>query len=60
MERVRFERAPVVTLSACSSGVMDLSVTNSAYGLVGGFLRAGAHCVIGARSPVYDKPPRRR
>ena len=55
MEGVRFKRAPIVTLSACASGVMDLSMTNSAYGLVGGFLRAGAHCVIGTRWPVYDK-----
>jgi CHAT domain-containing protein len=51
---VRFKRAPVVTLSACASGVMDLSDTSSAYGLVGGLLRAGARCVIGTRWPVYD------
>jgi hypothetical protein len=51
---VRFIRAPVVTLSACASGVMDLSDTSSAYGLVGGLLRAGARCVIGTRWPVYD------
>jgi CHAT domain-containing protein len=33
---------------------MDLSDTSSAYGLVGGLLRAGARCVIGTRWPVYD------
>jgi hypothetical protein len=54
LSRVTFQHAPVVTLSACSSGVMDLSDTSSAYGLVGGLLRAGARCVIGTRWPVYD------
>jgi CHAT domain len=55
MSAVRFARSPVVTLSACASGVMDLSETSNAYGLVGGLLRAGARCVIGTRWPVYDE-----
>jgi hypothetical protein len=54
MSQVRFPRAPVVSLSACSSGIMDSSDTNSCYGLAGSFLRAGARSVIGARWPVYD------
>lgn len=54
MSQVRFSRAPVVSLSACSSGIMDSSDTNSCYGLAGSFVRAGARSIIGTRWPVYD------
>jgi hypothetical protein len=51
---VRFARAPVVSLSACSSGVMDSGDTNTCYGLTGSFLRAGARLIVATRWPVYD------
>jgi CHAT domain len=54
MKLVRFAHAPVVSLSACSSGVMDGRDTNPCYGLTGSFLRAGARLIIGTRWPVYD------
>jgi len=54
MQLVRFARAPVVSLSACSSGVMDGSDTNNCYGLTGSFLRAGARLIVASRWPVYD------
>jgi hypothetical protein len=54
MKLVRFAHAPVVSLSACSSGVMDGGDTNPCYGLTGSFLRAGARLIIGTRWDVYD------
>lgn len=54
MNLVKFRRAPVVSLSACSSGVMDGGDANSCYGLTGSFLRAGARLIIATRWPVYD------
>lgn len=54
MSDVKFSRTPTVSLSACSSGVMDSSDINGCYGLPGGFMRAGARSIIGTRWPVYD------
>lgn len=51
---LRFQHAPVVTLSACSSALTSYSATNDCTGLTGSFLRSGARCVIGSRWPVYD------
>jgi len=51
---LRFQNAPVITLSACSSALTSYSSTNNCVGLTGAFLQAGARCVIGSRWPVYD------
>jgi len=45
---------PLITLSACSSGVASNETGNDLIGLSGGFFRAGARAVIGSRWPVYD------
>jgi tetratricopeptide (TPR) repeat protein len=54
LARLSFGRAPVVTLSACSSALTSYGSTNDCTGLTGSLLRAGARCVIGSRWPVYD------
>jgi CHAT domain-containing protein len=51
--------APLVTLSACASGVASCEAGNDLIGLSGGFFRAGARAVIGSRWPVYDDFSRR-
>jgi CHAT domain-containing protein len=51
---VRLKRTPVVSLSACSTALVAVDVSNSFAGLTGSFLRSGARCVIGSRWPVYD------
>ncbi|MFD9122302.1 MULTISPECIES: CHAT domain-containing protein [Streptomyces] len=50
----RFTRDPVVTLSACSSGLTSFGTTNDCTGLTGSFLRMGARAVIASRWAVYD------
>ncbi len=45
---------PVVTMSACSTALVAVDVSNGNAGLVGSLLRAGARCVIGTRWDVYD------
>lgn len=52
---IRFRRAPVITLSACSSALTSFSSTNDCTGLTGSFLQAGARCVIGSRWVVRDR-----
>jgi tetratricopeptide (TPR) repeat protein len=54
-EFVRFKRAPMVTLSACSTALTAESRTNTWHGLPGSLIEAGARCVIGSRWPVDDE-----
>jgi CHAT domain-containing protein len=52
--QVKMPAAPVVSLSACSSGLTAYGRTNDLTGLTGSFLQAGAKAVVGSRWPVYD------
>ncbi|MGO8316065.1 CHAT domain-containing protein [Rhizobium johnstonii] len=52
--QLRFRSSPVISLSACSSGVASLDPGNDLFGLTGAFIRAGARSIIGSRWPVYD------
>jgi CHAT domain-containing protein/tetratricopeptide (TPR) repeat protein len=51
---VRFQHAPLVTLSACSSALTSYDLVNDCTGLTGSFLRAGARGIIGSRWSVLD------
>jgi CHAT domain-containing protein len=51
---VRFARAPVIVLSACSSAVTAGWRTGTYHGLLGSLLRVGAVGLIGSRWPVGD------
>lgn len=55
---LRFRNNPIVTLSACSSGISSYDTSNTFTGLAGSLLRAGARGVIGSRWPVYDDAAR--
>ena len=54
LNEVRFARAPLVVLSACSSAMTVGWRTGTYHGLLGSLLRAGAAGVIGTRWPVSD------
>lgn len=46
--------SPIVTLSACSSGLTSYGLANDCTGLTGSLLRAGARGIIASRWAVYD------
>jgi CHAT domain-containing protein len=54
LNEVRFPRAPLVVLSACSSAVTSGWRTGTYHGLLGSLLRVGAAGLIGSRWPVGD------
>jgi CHAT domain-containing protein len=54
LQSIRLTRRPLVTLSACSSGLSSADLGNDLFGLGGGLLRAGARAIVGSRWPVYD------
>jgi CHAT domain-containing protein len=51
---VRFPAHPVVTLSACSSGITAYDAIHRLTGLSGSLFQIGARVVIGSRWPVSD------
>jgi CHAT domain-containing protein len=52
---VHLSNFPVITMSACSTGLVAIDASNGYSGLAGSLLRAGARCVVGSRWPVYDE-----
>ena len=51
---IRLPKHPVVTLSACSTGVTAAAAAHRFAGLPGSLLQIGASAVIGSRWPVGD------
>jgi hypothetical protein len=54
LNEVRFARAPLVVLSACSSAMTAGWRTGTYHGLLGSLLRVGAVGLVGSRWPVGD------
>lgn len=54
LRTISLSETALVTLSACSSGVASVDVSNDLYGLTGSILRAGAGAIVGSRWPVSD------
>jgi hypothetical protein len=54
LNEVRFTRAPLIVLSACSSAITLGWRTGTYQGLLGSLLRVGAAGLIGSRWPVGD------
>lgn len=58
LSAVRFPRAPIVTLSACSSGLTSYGLMNECAGLTGSLIRAGSRGSLPAGGPSMTTWPR--